>query len=96
MVFSGIGFFIFICILVFQGMPSSRTETNTSKSDIVYQYVFPILVLISIFCMACSSWVYISRSQNKLMPLLMIPLFSFAVSMLALYFSMFQITISTK
>lgn len=96
MVFSGIGFFIFIVMLLFQGIPTSRTETYTSKADIVYQYVFPVLILVSIFCIASSAWVYTSKTQNKLLPLLLTPFLSFCVSMLALYFSMFQITISTK
>jgi hypothetical protein len=96
MVFSGIGFFIFIVILLFQGIPTSRTETYTSKTNIVYDYVFPVLILVTIFCIASSAWVYTSKTQYKLLPLLITPFISFAVSMLALYFSMFQITISTK
>lgn len=83
-------------MLLFQGIPTSRTETYTSKSDIVYQYVFPVLILVSIFCIASSAWVYTSKTENKLLPLLIVPFLSFCVSMLALYFSMFQITISTK
>ncbi len=92
----GAAFFIWLLSLLFsQGLPSSNTATATSRNKMVYTTVAPVLVLLAVFSIAVGFY-YTTTAETKLYPLLLVPMLSLFLSILAVYFSLFQITVVVK
>jgi hypothetical protein len=92
---SGLGFLIYYCYLIFQGIPSSRTEVYFSRNSRIYQSLVPVILVPMLFTVGAAWWVFTTRSQFKLLPIILTPFISLVFSILAMYFSQFQVTIAT-
>lgn len=93
----GLAFLVWILVLIYtQELPSGNTATNTSRNKNVMVNIAPILILLAIATVGGGFFMNQSSSVSKYTPLLLIPMVSLLMSVLALYFSFFQINVSIK
>lgn len=92
----GAAFLVWMLALLFsQGLPSANTATLTSRNKMVSLTVAPVFTILAVASVAAGFY-YSTSAETKLYPLLLVPMLSLLLSVLAMYFSLFQITVVVK
>jgi hypothetical protein len=95
MIGAGVGFLAWFALVIWKGVPSSNIATFGSKNDMSKIGILPFLICGVIFLGAAFWYMQSARNASQFLPLLLVPLLSLFFSILALYFSLFQVTIRT-
>lgn len=92
MVGAGVGFLIWFAILMGIGLPTSNGATFETKRQSVLIGIVPALLFGSTLVLASFFYMKSASKAQQFIPLLIIPALSLACGVLALYFSLYQVT----
>lgn len=96
MIGTGIGFTVWFILVMSIGIPSQNIATFGSKNALSRIGIIPFLLTGGVFLVATYFYMRAARSASQFIPLMIIPLLSLLFSILALYFSLFQVTNRTS
>lgn len=95
MIGAGVGFLSWFGLVIWKGLPSQNIATFGSKNDMSKIGIIPFFICGLVFLLAAYFYMQSARRASQFIPLLLVPLFSLFFSILALYFSLFQVTVRT-
>lgn len=96
MIGSGLGFAVWFIAVMSVGIPSGNIATFGSKNALSKIGMAPFIGVGTAFLVATYFYMRSARSASQFIPLMVIPMISLFFSILALYFSLFQVTNRTS